>query len=358
MTFKKQILLFAITFFCLAFSPNNTGEKQKVEIVFCLDLSASTNGLVNDIRDNLWHFINSTRLSMPEHDLRIGIIGFARPSFGVGKDYVKVLSDFTEDYDLISYGLFQLKVNVEKGDQCDGSALYAALTDLHWSQKTGTKRLIYLFGNGKVNMCGYDYRSACDMASKNRIPVHAVYCVQRSIIKNEIPGWNGIATLTGGNFYTYPITKRTPLSRFSSDAQWLVDINQRLQDTYIYFSKDGQKHFEMMCAADDNSKRMNEQFFYARCRYKLTEHYINQCKQWDLVSLMFSEEFDFSKINREDLPENYQKKGAAYIKSMVLYKKERREFLLKEMHSGFTKLPDTVYQNPIDSIFLGGLDTF
>ncbi len=352
----KRILILAIVLLSFSFAPFNTPTKQKAEIVYCIDLSASTNGLLNDIRDNLWYFINRARINRPETDLRIGIVGFARPSFGAENHYIKVLCDITENYDLVSYSLFQLKVNVEKGDQCDGSALYMALNGMNWDMNPLIKKTIYLFGNGIVDVCGYDYRKACDIAVKKNIPVNAIYCVQRAIVSKELRGWHEIASATGGEFHTLQITKRTPLKKFSGDAQWLVNLNQKLRETYIYFGKDGRKRYEMMCAADENSAKMNEEFFYARSMYKLSNHYEVQSGEWDLVSLLKINSPDFSQLDRSFLPEEFQNTNANDLKAAAMIKKGRRDFLLGKLRSAFVILArETGYANPADSIFSSGL---
>src|SRR6185436_6296982 len=199
----RKILGIAAIWSCFAFLPVQSGMKQKADIALCLDLSASNNGLLSDVRDHLWQFINNTQRSFPETEVRIGIVAFARPSFGAENNYVKILCDITGDYDLLSYYLFLLNANVEKGDQCDGSALYTALKDLHWNKDDATKKMIYLFGNNNVKLCGFDYKKACEIAFKRNVPIHSVYCGSGGINLKYYSMWKEIAESTGGDFYTY-----------------------------------------------------------------------------------------------------------------------------------------------------------
>ena len=41
-------------------------------------------------------------------------------------------------------------------------------------------------------------------------------------------------------------TDRKLLKRFSGDAQWLVNLNDKLMDTYIYCTKEGEKNLDLM----------------------------------------------------------------------------------------------------------------
>jgi hypothetical protein len=74
-------------------------EERPLDIVFCLDLSGSTNGLVNDVRDNLWLIANELNAMQPKPDFRLGVICFSRPSFGKEDGYVKVFSDSNFAYE-------------------------------------------------------------------------------------------------------------------------------------------------------------------------------------------------------------------------------------------------------------------
>lgn len=352
----KKILVITILFPAFSFAQIESGVKQKAEIVFCLDLSASTNGLLNDIRDNLWQFMNSAKRNFPETDVRIGIVGFARPSFGPENNYAKVLCDITEDNDLISYYLFLLKANVEKGDQCDGSALYVALKDIHWSKDASVKKMIYLFGNGNVKLCGYDYRKACEIATKENIPIHAVFC-SRGANDMNLLSWNEIAVNTAGEFFTYQVTGRTSLKTVSNDAQRLCELNNNFLDTYIYCTREGKLQFDLMVAADENSKKMNEQFFYERCAYKFLPLYQEQTRKWDAVSIINESYVDVLKLNRNYMSDEFKNSTLKELKEIAQIKMERRESLKKQMqdillNSNIDNLP----VNPIDSIFLTGLN--
>ncbi|MFI5220319.1 MAG: VWA domain-containing protein [Bacteroidia bacterium] len=357
----KRVKSFVIVFFSLlpfmAFSPYKAGVTGKVEIVFCLDMSGSTNGLLNDIRDNIWDFINDFHKNNPETDLKIGLVGFARPSFGYENDYVRILNNPTEDFDFVSWQLNKLKVNLEKGDQYVGSALYTACKELKWSRENEARKLIFLFGNGSVRAGRYDYRKACYIALEKNITINPVYTAQSTVNGKELGGWESIAELTGGSFYIFRITKRSPLKRISADAQWLIDFNEKIYDTYIYFGRDGQMHYELMQAADKNALRMGEQYFYSRCRYKATEHYEQQNMQWDLVSRMKTLPVDLERIDRRYLPDEVKKIPSRELKELIEIKQKRRENLMTGMEKTFITIPtDTLAITPFDSIFSGGMN--
>lgn len=120
----KQIyfltLLFAFlmsnpSLYAQSYNSKNSLRENPLDVVFCLDLSGSTNGLVYDVRDQLWFIINQIHAFERTPDLRIGLVGFSRPSFGKDNAYVRVLSRLTHDFDSLAYELYKLNHPLKKG---------------------------------------------------------------------------------------------------------------------------------------------------------------------------------------------------------------------------------------------------
>src|SRR5437868_14968972 len=115
-------IVFNLFFSSVSFSQ---ATPQQVEIVFCMVLSASTNGILDRFRDHLWDYVHLFSNCSPEVNFKIGLVAFARPSYLKENSYVKVLQDLTDDYESFSYRLLQMKPNVENGEQLVGAALTA-----------------------------------------------------------------------------------------------------------------------------------------------------------------------------------------------------------------------------------------
>ena len=348
----KRIFIFILILLCTAFSPYDAGVMQKKNVVFCLDMSASTNGLIYDFSNNLWHFINYNLHASPESELKIGIIGYGRPSFGAASDYVKVISDFTDNFDYLSEELFNLKINVEKGDQMVGSALYTAFKRMSWDKKS--KKIVFLFGNGGVGNGSVNYLEACKIANEKEITVYPVYCVQRNVVANELMGYKTIADKTGGLYNTMLLSHKALSNHLSDNATGLRNLNDSLNNTYIFYSKDGSSRYNMMLDADKNSIEMNEDHFYSRMAYKISEHYQFKCAEWDLVSLMKRNPPDFTQLNTAYLPKDYQSYSPQQLYEIAMHNKEKRNKLVSDIQTGFLKMRETRTSilNPMDSIVL------
>src|SRR6185369_367377 len=99
MRLSSAIKIFFFFFTSISFAALAGEERKSIDIVFCMDLSGSTNGLLDDTRDLEWELINQVNTYRPQPVLRIGIVAFSRPTFGKETGYVKILCPLTTDYE-------------------------------------------------------------------------------------------------------------------------------------------------------------------------------------------------------------------------------------------------------------------
>ncbi len=51
---------------------------------------------------------------------------------------------------------------------------------MNWSQNPNAIKIVFLIGNGRVDMGAYNFRKAYDEALQNNIIVNTAYCLQGS----------------------------------------------------------------------------------------------------------------------------------------------------------------------------------
>ncbi|HOZ90785.1 MAG TPA: hypothetical protein PKX59_07685 [Bacteroidia bacterium] len=126
---------------------NNASTKpRQVDVVICMDLSGSTNGLLDNFRDKMWDIINQWQMFTPKPVIRIGLIGFSRYSFHDGSGYIKIISDLTDDYDALSQKMFDIQPYVENGIQFVGAAIGSGVNDMSWSEKPDAVKMMFVIG--------------------------------------------------------------------------------------------------------------------------------------------------------------------------------------------------------------------
>jgi hypothetical protein len=313
--------------------PQNTQAGTKplaVDVVFTLDLSGSTNGLIDDVRDKIWDMNNEIRRLSPEISLRFAVVGYSRPSFGDKNQLVKVISPFTNNIDLICSELYKIRPNIEKGDQYVGAAIRASIDLLQWSNDKDAIKQLFLVGNGSVFLGGFSVKESCELAKEKGISIHAFYC-SSSLRAREIDGWTKIADATGGVALDIKIHKR--LSDYSTSGNFdkLRHLADELCKTYIYYGKEGQANYKLMASNDKNALQSGKGTYEAMMVYKISDAYQGKQSSWDLIDYVKSRKFDLKNIDSTTLPDSLKKSSPEQLLTKLLQIKDRRNVIVSQI---------------------------
>ena len=324
----------AVIFFLLPYALGSSATmsgRDRIDIVMCLDLSASTNGLIDDVREKLWDIINEVNSYRPAPALRIGIVAFSRPSFGTKNGYVKVLHSLSNDFDHLAFELYKIRPVIEKGDQLVGEALKVSVKRMNWSEDPSALKIIYLAGNGLVTLGGSDYRDACETAVERNIIVHTLYCRTRNNVNRELPGWREIARISNGEQYDIRIHKRPPLILAPDPEDRINQLAQQLNATYIYYGNDGAARFRMMKSVDAYAKMANPMAFQSRLFHKISDRYQLHQASWDLVDHLKMTNTDFEDVDMELLHDSLKFSTRNKLMEVVYHAKDERVRVIHEL---------------------------
>jgi len=297
-----------------------------------MDLSGSTNGLIDDLRDHIYDILNYSSSIRPEPKVRIGMVGFARPSFGKKNHYVSVLSDLTNDFERIQNQLHDLKPFVEKGDQFVGNAILECVKQIQWSQNDNDIRLLFLVGNGLVNTGSVDYAEATELARQKGITMVPVYCDKANNKLKEISGWMHIAEIHQTTLHEIKIHKAIPMNFLSNvEYEKLHILNQQLNETYIPYGDLGNDFYKSLTELDKKAGSAGRASMESRMFYKLSDKFQNRFKDVDLVDFIMSSRKSLEDIPGELLPDSLKNKNTDELYKTVLAIKERRLRTIREM---------------------------
>ena len=313
-------------------SISQTTVPYRVEIVFCLDLSGSTNGLIDRIRDHFWDYTYLLSKCNPQATYRIGVVGFSRPSFKREKGYVKVLKDLTTDMESIGKEIFDLKTSIEKGDQMVGHALLTCGKDISWSQDSSVLRVLFIVGNGLVNQGGTDFRKAAEDLQATGITVNALYCNTRTFSSREVNGWKEIAELGKGYFSTFSVTSKYYASLGDFNISRLHDLNDSLNNTYIYYGVNGKERWQTMADQDRKIYFSNPEGYIFRSSFKISPLYQKRNSSWDLVDLLgLKGDVRPEEYDPAFLPEEFRRMKEEDFKKVVIQNRIERTRLIHEI---------------------------
>ena len=292
---KKVVFILLLIF---PFASHAQKEVNRpLDIVFCLDLSGSTNGLVNDVRDNLWLIANQLNAMSPKPDFRLSVICFSRPSFGKENGYVKVFSDFTYNLDYIDAELYKLKPSIEKGDQIVSAALSIAISKMSWSKKKDAVKLVYIVGNGSVSSNGYEYVKICEEAVEKRIIVNSLFVTKSANKAADIAGWKRIAAITGGIQTEITVNKKDPISFWNADLNIVLQQNNFLYNDLQWSGPDSAMGRKSMVTSDSGAFEAGINTYMHRMYYKSSSAFLKGIYYCDYFAKYSDEDRKSTRLN-------------------------------------------------------------
>ena len=295
-----------------------------IDIVFCLDLSNSSNGLIDQFRNHIWDYWYFLTRCKPKPNYRIGVVTFARFSYGKANGYSKVMRDLGTDFERLSNILFKIPSKVEKGDQYVGSALNTCLKKLSWSKDPLAKKIIFLVGNGDVYTGKDDLEKVLDNLVEENILVQTIYCTAPGERK-AILGWQNIAQKTGGKNYTISLRNHYFDKLNDFDVKRFRRLNRRFNYTYLYYGKEGRTRWRMMQEEDNHIYITNTEGFRYRSWYKISPDYLRKNSSWDLVDYYGRNKEESLIVDRKFVNDTCKKMSEEELRSYILLKKYERK---------------------------------
>ncbi len=301
-----------------------------VDIVFCMDLSGSTNGLLDNLKTKFWDVSNEISMYSPPAQLRVGVVAYSRPKYGKENYYIKIISDLTGDLDRVENELLSIKTITEQGKQYVGPALLKCVEELSWSKDKNALKVIFIVGNGLVNLGGNEYMTACEKAVAKKIIVNSVFC-KTYVNMEEIMQWKKIADLGRGTYYEIDINRKPVLIPSDFDNAGLENLNTALNNTYLYYGPEGKSRGALQVELDNKMKEMHFLYFLSRATAKASANYQGKNKAWDLVDLSNETRINFSNIDRNLLPDSLHAASDDDLKKAVDMKWSERRKIIESM---------------------------
>ncbi len=88
--------------------------KKVIRIALLLDTSSSMDGLIEQAKSQLWKLVNQlsfSRYGATKPELELALYEYGNDGISSRKDWIRMVTPFTNDLDLVSEKLFALKTN-------------------------------------------------------------------------------------------------------------------------------------------------------------------------------------------------------------------------------------------------------
>lgn len=303
-------------------------REPKIQVAILLDTSGSMQGLIEQAKSRLWNIVNTlTTLKFHGQEPRIEIALYEYGSFHRYEgDYIRQITGFTSDLDLISEELFSLTTG--GSEEFCGTVISRASKELEWGRNKNDMKIIYIAGNEVFEQGRISYKKAIPQAVEKDIYVNTIHCGNRSAgIRDQ---WKRAADLGQGKFFNIDHNAAVRWLETPFDNR-LNELNLNLNNTYIYYGSQGE-HYKMNQARQDkNALSLSSANFAERVVSKSKSVYRNT--SWDLVDKWKEDQNALSKIKKEELPAELQQKSVAELEAYVQELQKEREAIQKEIAS-------------------------
>jgi hypothetical protein len=298
-------------------------EVPDIDLLICMDLSSSTTGILEIIHENIWKIMCDFTYYNPKPKIRLGFIGIGRPSFGKENNYISIISNLTYQYDDAVKKIFDIKPVVADRNCYFADLIYTASRVINWSKEESTLKLMYIIGNGSPFLGSADMQTSCEAARKKGIVINPVYYKTYMSIAEE-KKWMDFAELCGNELSIVSLIQPMVLLKKEYDNRLLFSANTILNNTYVYYGKEGKTLRENQLMLDQKAGEANDNETESRVIFKASELYQQKNSSWDLVDLTYKEGIDFLKVENEFLPAELNEYDSAKLEAYIIGKKKER----------------------------------
>jgi hypothetical protein len=275
-------------------------ERPRVDVVFCIDCSGSMGGVIETAKQKVWAIVNEVARAKPTPQLRIGLMGYG--------DADRQFRTFplSDDLDEVYKNLTTFK-DEGWGDEYVGLMIHKATNEMPWGTGKNDLKVIYVVGNetARQGPAEFDYAKTAPAAIAKGIIVNAIYCQNGSADST----WMDLASLADGKYLQIAadggaVAVATPYD------QELGELSAKLNKTYVGYGRRGAAALANQQAQDQAAATLPNGSVVAAERAQAKASLMYQNAGWDLIDASKQKDFDLSKVEADQLPEEMRKMSA------------------------------------------------
>jgi hypothetical protein len=308
--------------------PDPVPKDQSIMLALLLDTSNSMDGLIDQAKSQLWKIVNELAGAKCDDGARpkikIALYEYGNDGLPSSEGYIRLVSPLTTDLDLISEKLFALTTN--GGNEYCGYVIHSSLKQLDWSASKADLKMIFIAGNEPFTQGSIPYHTACTLAKEKDVVINTIFC--GSFSEGVETSWKRGADLTGGTYMSIEQDRRTVYVPSPYDDR-IDALNNRLNDTYIYYGRTGAAKKEAQAVQDKNAESYGQSNKVERAISKSSHAYNNST--WDLVDAAKDDEKVIGQVEEDHLPGEMKGMSIAERKTYVNKKSEERTQIRKEI---------------------------
>jgi hypothetical protein len=316
-----------------------------IDVVICLDVSNSMDGLIGSAKMKLWDIVNDLAKIKPTPQLRVGLYSYGNDNYDPKIGWIRKEADLTTDLDLISQKLFGL--TTQGGTEYVTRVCRDALAQQKWSDGKEALKLIFVCGNEPASQDPVvKLKEAADLALKKGVVINPIFAGNADHL--DARDWKEFAALAGGRFANIDQDRGTVAIATPLDKE-LAELSVKLNSTYVGYGQMAKERMLNQYAQDNNSLKLSPAAGATRAYSKASGLYRND--DWDLVDRMKNDpKFDINKVPVEELSAEMKKmtpeQRLAHVKKMAAEREALQKKIaeLTQQREGYVK--EQMKKNP------------
>lgn len=323
-------------------------KPKSIDVVICLDVSNSMDGLIASAKTKLWDIVNDLAKIKPAPNLRVGLYSYGNDNYDAKIGWIRKEVDLTTDLDQISQKLFAL--TTQGGTEYVTRVCRDALQQQAWADDADALKLIFVCGNEPASQDKVvKLKDAADLAKNKGVIINPIFCGNAE--EPDARDWKEYASLCGGRFININQDKSAVAIATPMDKE-LSELSTQLNSTYVRYGKQAEAKAANQSAQDVNALRGGGSAGASRAVSKASSLYRNS--DWDLVDRLKEDpKFDVKKIPVDELCEELKKMTAeereAHIKTMLTKREAIQQKVVQLNAKREDYLKDQQKKNPSQS---------
>ncbi len=324
----KKLKLALVGLVLLPLFSFQTAPNTSIKVALILDTSNSMDGLIDQAKSQLWSVVNelsTAKCDGSTPDLEIALYEYGNDRLSMREGYIRLVTPFTSDLDLISEKLFALRTN--GGSEYCGQVISTSLKELDWEDYPKDLKLIFIAGNEPFDQGNVSYREVCKAARDKDITINTIFC--GNFNEGVSTHWKDGAYIGGGDYMNIDQDCNYVYIKSPYDDK-IMELNNDLNKTYVAYGIHGDAYSTRQSVQDANAYSLNEEAAFKRASSKSKAVYKNT--DWDLVDASEMEDFDIELFSDEHLPDEMKDMTTEEKEQYISDKQQQREKIQKEIN--------------------------
>lgn len=320
-------------------------KDQFIKVALLLDTSNSMDGLIDQAKAQLWEIVNELSYAKCRGErpkLEIALYEYGNDRLSERDGYIRKILGFTNDLDDISKELFSLTTN--GGSEYCGAVIQASLNDLDWGNTDDDLKMIFIAGNEPFTQGKINYKDAIANAKEKDVVVNTIFCGKHE--QGIDTSWKDGATLSYGDYISINHNRET-IHIASPYDDIILQLNVRLNNTYVPYGRKGRSKMAMQSEQDDNAAGYSKANAVSRTVSKGSHLYKNS--SWDLVDAEEEESFSYDELKKEDLPDELRGKSSKELRTYLENTRNERAAIKAEIAQQNLKRKDFISDKKTES---------